>query len=83
MARFEDKLLTHHKWTVIACSGRLFEWTWEDGYSPATAHSAGVVTMQRRVDGGFELVARLYDSNWRTIEKWFKARPLPKRQFHR
>lgn len=79
MAQFNDKALTHDGWTVIARSRNLFQWEWENGYHPSTAQSAGVVTMQRRMDGGFELVARLYDSNWRIVENWFKSHPLPRR----
>lgn len=77
--QFHVNPLSNHEWTVVARSRELERWDWEAGYSPALMSSAGVVTMQKAVEGGFCLVARLYDENWRKIERWFKANPLPKR----
>lgn len=83
MAQDTAKPLRHDEWTIIARSSALFEWVWENGHTPETMQAAGVVTMQRRVNGGFELVARLYNSDWRTIENWFKRHPIKQRAVYK
>jgi hypothetical protein len=77
-------MLTRDTWTVIATSGlsRHNEriWNYEPGVMPASlrrdAEDEIVLMMQRRVPGGFDLVARIAPPAWRGVKRWRDANPV-------
>jgi hypothetical protein len=72
--------LTLDKWTVVATSTQPGVWTYEPGvYSKSLtrdAHDEVVLTMHRKVFGGWELVARIAPGCWRHVKRWRDRHPL-------
>jgi hypothetical protein len=76
--------LTLDSWTVVATSttsrGLYRHWDYEPGVMVRSlqrdAQDEVVIAMQRRVPGGWELVARIAPADWRKVKRWRDNNPL-------
>jgi hypothetical protein len=76
--------LTTTEWTVVARSATTSHnervWDYEAGVKPGSlyrdAEDEIVLMMQRRVPGGFDLVARIAPPAWRAVKRWRDANPV-------
>jgi hypothetical protein len=77
-------ILTLDSWTVVATSttsrGLYRHWDYEPGVMVRSlqrdAQDEVVIAMQRRVPGGWELVARIAPPAWRHVKRWRDANPI-------
>lgn len=67
--------ITADAWTALATRTGIY-WTWRDDYHSAAAYKAlhaasdanAIILMHRRIEGGWELVARLSGPAWRRFQ---------------
>jgi len=69
--------LSYREWTVIARSASPGHWQFTGGWSSEAARAASdaneIVAMHRRVDLGWQLVARLAGPAWRRFQTFGRA----------